>query len=158
MDKFFNIFYIGMVLNVFYFSLLELNLNIAIQFSNPPFASGFSRFGIVVAVVMIGVEGTAFFFMFKYFRKEMSVRIEYRNPHLDTMWRDLSETETLLSKYFWFIGCIKNIILPAIVASLYYNTENQLIGIAIFQGLWTAFCVGISPYNRKYMRLHLYIN
>ena len=88
----------------------------------------------------------------------MSVRTEYRNPHLDTMWRDLSESETLLSKYFWFIGCIKNIIYPVIVVALYKNTESQLLGMAIFQGLWTAFCVAISPYNRKYMRLHLYIN
>ena len=90
-DKIFNIFYIGMVLNVFYFSLVELNLNIAIQFSNPPFVSNFSRFGIVMAVLMMIAEGAAFFFMFKYFRQEMSVRTEFRNPHLDTMWRDLSE-------------------------------------------------------------------
>ena len=63
-----------MVLNVFYFSLIELNLNIAIQFSHPPYDSNFSRFGIFMAVIMMLVEGTAFFFMFKYFRQEMAVR------------------------------------------------------------------------------------
>lgn len=90
-SKFFNVVYLGMALNVFYFSLIELNLNIAIQFSHPPYISNFSRFGIVMAVFMMLVEGTALFFMFKYFLQEMSVRSEYRNPHLDTLWRDLSE-------------------------------------------------------------------
>ena len=41
---------------------------------------------------------------------------------------------------------------------MYNNPENQLMGLAIFQGLWTVFCVGVSPYSRKYMRLNLYVN
>ena len=63
-----------MALNVFYFSLIELNLNIAIQFSNGPFQSDFSRFGVAIAVLMLIAEGVALLFMYKYFKQEMAVR------------------------------------------------------------------------------------
>ena len=52
-SKTFNVLYLGMALNLFYFSLIELNLNVAIQFSHPPYASNFSRFGIFMAVLMM---------------------------------------------------------------------------------------------------------
>ena len=86
------------------------------------------------------------------------MRPEYRNPHIDTFWRDLDEKESLLSKYFWFCGCIKHLILPFIVACLYQHPYNQLLGLSIFQAIWVMLCVGIIPYKRKYMRLNLYIS
>ena len=66
-SRIFNILYLGLILNVFYFSLIELNLNIATQFASFPLKSAFSYVGAIVAVIMLLLEGTGLFFMLRYF-------------------------------------------------------------------------------------------
>jgi hypothetical protein len=141
----------------FYFSLIEFNINIFTQIANLTFSSNFATVGAFFSALFLAVEVTALVMLFLKAKEEM-IKPEWM--------RDYSYTPTIylirtnyktITKYFWFITCIKKILLAMMVTILYENPLAAIVGVASVHALYISVAIYCEPFERKYIRVHFYL-
>lgn len=80
--------------------------------------------------------------------------------------RDYSFTPTIylirtnyktITKYFWFITCLKKILLAMMVTVLYDNPLSAIIAISAVHAIYICLAIYCEPFERKYIRVHFYL-
>ena len=80
--------------------------------------------------------------------------------------RDHSYTPTIylirtnfktLTKYFWFISCIKKILLAMAITLFYYDPLISIVAVCTVHTIYLLIAIYCEPYERKYIRAHFYI-
>ena len=80
--------------------------------------------------------------------------------------RDHSYTPTIylirtnyktLTKYFWFVSCIKKILLAMMLTIFYGNPLSAIIAVCVVHTVYLFLAIYCEPHERKYLRVHFYI-
>ena len=125
----------------FYFSLIEININIFTQIANLTFSSSFANIGAFFSAAFLAGEIVVLLLLFLKAKEEM----------IKPQWmRDYSFTATIylirtnfktITKYFWFISCIKKILLALVITTLYNNPEQAIVGVCTVHTIY--LCIAI---------------
>lgn len=62
-----------------------------------------------------------------------------------------------VTKYFWFISCIKKVFFALFITIFYSDPVSAIITISSVEALYILIAIYCEPYERRYLRLHFYI-
>ena len=141
----------------FYLSLIEININIFTQIANLTFSSGFAAFGAFCSAVFLAVEILVIGLLWLKIREE-SIKPEWMRDYTFTAPIYMIRTNyKTVTKYFWVLSCFKKILLCLFVAIYYHDPSSAILSISVVQPFYIALCIYCEPYERRYVRMHLYI-
>lgn len=141
----------------FYFSIIEININVFTQISNLTFSSDFATTGSFFSAVFLAAEIVLLTLLFLKAKEEM-IKPEWMRDtsFIPTIYLIRTNFKTV-TKYFWFISCLKKVLLAMMVTILYYSPIAAIVGVCIVHTLYLSLAIYCEPYERKYLRVHFYL-
>lgn len=156
-NKVSNMLWFNVLIVFFYFSLIEMNINIFTQIANLTFSSSFATTGAFFSALFLAAEVILLLLLFLKAKEEM-VKPEWM--------RDYSFTPTIylvrtnfksVTKYFWFFSCLKKILLAMMITVFYKNPLGAIVAVSSVHSAYLALAIYCEPFERKYLRAHFYI-
>lgn len=154
-NKIFNMAWLGLFIQAFYMSLIELNLNTAIQVANMNISTTFSIFGLMFCGIMVAFEVLVVGYFFKEHKEQSLLKEKYRDQSYSTFWH-LGSDRKFIAKYYWFWSAGKKVVLPFLYVCLQDKPHTLITAVAVTQAIWLILTVYCEPYERKYLRLSVY--
>ena len=125
----------------FYFSIIEININIFTQINNLTFSSSFATTGAFFSALFFALEITLLLLLFLKAREEM-IKPEWMRDHSFTPTIYLIRTNyKSVTKYFWFFSCLKKILLALMLTIFYENPLSAIIGVSSVHASYLALAI-----------------
>jgi hypothetical protein len=119
----------NILISFFYFSLIEININIFTQIANLTFSSSFATTGAFFSAVFLALEVVVLLLLFLKAKEEM-IKPEWMRDYAFTATIYLLRTNfKTITKYFWFISCIKKILLAMMITVFYKNPLAAIVAV-----------------------------
>lgn len=126
MNKLYNILWFNFLIIFFYFSLIEMNINIFTQVANLTFSSAFATAGTFFSALFLALEITLVVLLLLKAKEEM-IKPEWMRDYSFTPTIYLIRTNyKTVTKYFWFFSCLKKMLI-ALVMTVFYETPVSAI-------------------------------
>ena len=156
-NKLYNMMWFNLLIVFFYFSIIEININIFTQIGNLTFSSSFATTGAFFSATFLGGELVILVLLFLKAKEEM-IKPEWMRDYSYTPAIYLIRTNyKTLTKYFWFISCIKKMLLAMMITLFYYDPFASIVAVCCVHTIYLAIAIYCEPYERKYIRVHFYI-
>jgi len=156
-SKVYNMMWFNILIVFFYFSLIEININIFTQIANLTFSSPFANTGAFFSAAFLAGEVVLLLLLFLKAKEEM-IKPEWMRDYSFTATIYLIRTNfKTITKYFWFISCLKKILLALMITSLYGNPGQAIVGVCAVHTIYLSIAIYCEPFERKYIRAHFYI-
>lgn len=156
-NKLYNILWFNFLIVFFYFSIIEMNINIFTQIANLTFSSPFATAGAFFSALFFALEITILVMLFLKAKEEM-IKPEWMRDYSFTPTIYLVRTNyKTVTKYFWFFTCIKKMLLALMVTVLYDNPLAAIVGVSSVHALYISLAIYCEPFDRKYVRIHFYL-
>jgi hypothetical protein len=140
-NKLYNILWFNFFIIFFYFSIIEMNINIFTQVANLTFSSPFATAGAFFSALFLALEITILVLLFLKAKEEM-IKPEWM--------RDYSFTPTIylirtnyksITKYFWFFSCIKKVLIALVITVFYDTPLNAIIGVSTVHAMYLGLAI-----------------
>lgn len=155
-NRIYNMSFYGMAIFTFYFSIVEINVNTAIQIMNMNITTAFSVVGLIFCGLMVAFEIVVIAYFLKEYKQETLLKLKYRNPQISTFWYLIND-QKFVARYYWFWCVAKKIVLVFIYVCLAKYPHQVITGVAVLQCVWLVITVYAEPYERMYLRLETYV-
>lgn len=156
-NRLYNMSFYGLAIHAFSFSLVEINVNTAIQVMNLNVTSAFSVVGLIFCGLMVAFEIVVFAYFLREYRQESHLKLKYRNPQLSTFWYLINDRK-FIARYFWFWSAAKKIVYAFVFVCLANSPHQVITSVAVAQCVWLILTVYSEPYERMYLRLCAYMS
>jgi hypothetical protein len=156
-NKLYNMLWFNVLIVFFYFSLIEININVFTQIANLTFSSSFATTGAFFSALFLAGEIVLLILLFLKAKEEM-IKPEWM--------RDYSFTPTIylvrtnfksITKYFWFFSCLKKILLAMMITVFYKTPLSAIIAVCSVHTAYLALSIYCEPFERRYIRAHFYL-
>ena len=125
--------WLNFYITFFYLSITEINLNIFTQITNLTFSSTFAAVGAYFSAVFMALQFVLLYLLALKIREEC-YKAEWFRDHTFTAPIYLIRTNyKMLTRYFWFISCIKKIIISLFLTIMYSEPKNSILAISAVQ-------------------------
>ena len=144
---------------VFFFnlSLIEININIFTQINHLTFRSGYVTWGTLVSAVFL-VGEILVMAMLWIKTQEETKKPEWMRDYAYTAPIYMIRTNyKTITKYYTFICYLKKILLAICLTSFYSEPITAIFALGIATTAFIMFSVYCEPYERRYLRIHLYM-
>ena len=141
LNRLHNWLWLHLLIVFFYFSLIEMNINIFTQIANLTFSSAFATTGAFFSALFLAAEVTLLVLLLLKAREEIN-KPEWMRDHSFSAVTYLMRTNfKTLTKYFWFVSCLKKILLALMITVLYDDPFHSIIGACCVHA--TYLCIAI---------------
>jgi hypothetical protein len=156
-NRLYNILWFNFLIIFFYFSIIEININIFTQVANLTFSSPFATTGAFFSALFLALEVTLLVLLFLKAKEEM-IKPEWM--------RDYSFTPTIylirtnyksVTKYFWFFSCLKKALIALVITVAYDDPVTAIVGVSTVHAAYLGLAIYCEPFERKYIRVHFYL-
>lgn len=136
----------NILISFFYFSLIEININIFTQIANLTFSSSFATTGAFFSAVFLALEVVVLLLLFLKAKEEM-IKPEWMRDYSFTATIYLLRTNfKTITKYFWFISCIKKILLAMMITVFYKDPLAAIVGVCSVHIIYLALAIYCEPF------------
>lgn len=150
-------FWFNILIVFFYFSLIEMNINIFTQIANLTFSSDFATTGAFFSAIFLALEIVILFLLFLKAKEEM-IKPEWMRDYSFTPTIYLIRTNfKTITKYFWFVSCIKKILLAMMITVFYKDPLAAIVTVCAVHTAYLSLAIYCEPFERRYIRAHFYI-
>lgn len=141
-----NMLWLHLLIVFFYFSIIEININIFTQIGNLTFSSDFATTGAFFSAFFLATEIVILALLFLKAKEEM-VKPEWMRDHSYTPTIYLMRTNfKTVTKYFWFISCIKKVLLAMMITLFYPDPFNAIIAVCVVHTLYLFVAIYCEPH------------
>ena len=125
----------------FYFSIIEININIFTQIGNLTFSSNFATTGAFFSAAFLADEIVLLTLLLLKAKEEM-VKPEWMRDtsFIPTIYLIRTNFKTI-TKYFWFISCIKKILLAMMITLLYYSPLASIVAVCVVHTIYLSLAI-----------------
>ena len=140
-SKAYNMMWFNVLIVFFYFSLIEININVFTQIANLTFSSPFANAGAFFSAAFLAGEVVLLLLLFLK-AKEETIKPEWMRDYSFTATIYLIRTNyKSITKYFWFISCIKKLMLALMITTLYGNPEKAIVAVCAVHTVYLAIAI-----------------
>lgn len=136
LNRFSSIFWLTFPIHFFYFSLIQLNVNIFTQIGNLTFSSAFAAAGAFFSAAFLALEVVLIFILFLKTREECIKPEWMRDFTYSPCFYLIRTNYKTVTKYFWFISCIKKIFFALFLTIYYSDPVAAIIAVSSVQALY----------------------
>lgn len=140
-NRLYNILWFNFLIIFFYFSIIEININIFTQVANLTFSSPFATTGAFFSALFLALEITLLVLLFLKAKEEM-IKPEWM--------RDYSFTPTIylirtnyksVTKYFWFFSCLKKALIALVITVAYDDPVTAIVGVSTVHAAYLGLAI-----------------
>ena len=125
----------------FYFSLIEININIFTQIANLTFSSAFATSGAFLSAFFLAAEIMILVLLLLKAKEEL-IKPEWMRDSSYTATTYLIRTNyKTLTKYFWFISCFKKMLLALAITVLYDQPLYSIIAVCCIHATYLSVAI-----------------
>lgn len=141
LNRLHNILWLHLLIVFFYFSLIEMNINIFTQIANLTFSSTFATAGALTSSFFLAGEVVILFLLLLKAKEEL-IKPEWMRDYSFSAISYLIRTNfKTLTKYFWFVSCLKKVLLALVLTILYDQPLYAIIAVCCVHSAY--LCVAI---------------
>lgn len=156
-NRLYNILWFNFLIIFFYFSIIEININIFTQVANLTFSSPFATAGAFFSALFLALEITLLVLLFLKAKEEM-IKPEWMRDHSFTPTIYLIRTNyKTVTKYFWFFSCLKKALIALVLTVFYEAPLSAIMGVSTVHAAYLGLAIYCEPFERKYIRVHFYL-
>lgn len=134
-------FWFNLLIVFFYFSLIEMNINIFTQISNLTFSSNFATTGAFFSGTFLSLEIVLLILLFLKAKEEM-IKPEWMRDYSFTPTIYLIRTNfKTITKYFWFVSCLKKILLAIMLTAFYKSPLSAIIAVCCVHTIYLSLAI-----------------
>jgi len=140
-NKVHNILWFNLLIVFFYFSIIEININIFTQIGNLTFSSSFATAGAFFSASFLAGEIVLLVLLFLKAKEEM-VKPEWMRDNSYTPTTYLIRTNyKTVTKYFWFISCLKKVLLAMMITLFYSDPFASIVAVCCVHTSYLALAI-----------------
>jgi hypothetical protein len=156
-NRVYNLLWFNLLIVFFYFSLIEINLNIFTQVGNLTFSSNFATTGAFFSALFLAGEVVLLVLLLLKAREEM-IKPEWMRDYSFTPAIYLIRTNyKTVTKYFWFVSCLKKVLLAMMVTLIYGSPLSAIVAVCVVHTFYLCLAIYCEPFERRYIRAHFYM-
>jgi hypothetical protein len=140
-NRIYNTLWFNVLIVFFYFSIIEININIFTQIGNLTFSSNFATTGAFFSAVFLAGEVVLLTLLFLKAKEEM-VKPEWMRDtsFIPTIYLIRTNYKTI-TKYFWFISCLKKVLLAMMITLVYYSPLGAIVGVCVVHTIYLSLAI-----------------